>query len=463
MALTRRSRWDRQGPARLICPVHLAFASRARQSVPVNGQQKVTTVLAVVLGTVLATVMLNATDMSPEMTLAGGNRAAATETPFDASKGVAPTDFYTPPNPLPDQPPGSVLRAEPIKDAPEGAAAWRVLYMSSNNAGDPVAISALYVEPTTPPTTGSRFPLIGFAHGTTGVGRECGMSQAPFVDETPGNEYWRTLIGPMVGAGFAVVATDYEGMGAPGTATYLLRKQSYDVLDSLRAALELRPQRLDSLNLGVLGHSEGGYVALTTADMAADYAPELSIQGSVSQAPGGLPPIPAAINALLGSTGGDGPTPRSGYITDLTTSWNETYPDISTPEIWYTAEGKTAIPEAAKLCQGAQLAFLDQPFHYYFNNKVPIAMAEIPAIEQPLTQQSDIPILLQQGDEDTSVVPQLTRAMAIQGCALGDKIEYQAFPNDVHRSVQYTGRAYFLDWFSQRFSGAADTDYCRGW
>ena len=119
--------------------------------------------------------------------------------------------------------------------------------------GDPIAISALYVEPTTAPTEGNRFPLVAFAHGTTGVGRECGISQAPFTDETPGNEYWRTLIGPMVDAGFAVVATDYEGMGAPGNYTYLLRKQSYDVLDSMRAALFFRPQRLDSLNLGGAG------------------------------------------------------------------------------------------------------------------------------------------------------------------------------------------------------------------
>ena len=61
----------------------------------------------------------------------------------------------------------------------------------------------------------------------------------------------------MVDAGYAVVATDYEGMGAPGNYTYLLRKQSHDVLDSLRAALALGTQRLDSQALGVLGHSEG--------------------------------------------------------------------------------------------------------------------------------------------------------------------------------------------------------------
>jgi len=338
-----------------------------------------------------------------------------------------------------------------------------LLYLSRNNAGDRIAISALYVEPTDDPTDGNRFPLVGFAHGTTGVGRECGMSQDPFVDKTPGNEYWRTLIGPMVGAGYAVVATDYEGMGAPGNYTYLLRKQSYDVLDSLRAALFFRPQTLDSLNLGVLGHSEGGYVALTTADMAADYAPELAIRGSVAQAPGGVPPFPAATNGLLASTGDDGPTPRSGYITDLSMSWNATFPDLSTPADWYTEQGAKEIPAAAELCQGAQLDALDQSFHTYFNKSVPLSVLTIPAEQQPLLQTSSIPILLQQGSDDTSVVPQISRAMAIQKCALGDTVEYQEFPNDVHRSVQATARTQYLGWLQARFSGEPVSDSCRGW
>lgn len=428
-----------------------------------GARQKIVSVIAIAVVTVLAAVVLNVTAAVPKQSLAGGNVAAATEPAFDASLGVKPTAFYDPPKPLPDQPPGTVLRSEKITNAPEGVNAWRVLYLSRNNAGDPIAISALYLEPTTPPTTGNRFPLVAFAHGTTGVGRECGMSQEPFVDKTPGNEYWRTLMGPLVGAGYAVVATDYEGMGAPGDYTYLLRKQSYDVLDSLRAALSLRPQALDSLNLAVLGHSEGGYVALTTADMAADYAPELAIRGSVSMAPGGVPPFPAATNALMASTGDDGPTPRSGYLTDLSMSWNATFPELSTPQDWYTEQGAVDIPAAAELCQGAQLDALNQSFHTYFNRSVPLTVLTIPATEQPLLNTSAIPILIQQGSQDTSVVPQLSRAMAVQGCALGDSIDYQEFPNDVHRSVQATARTQYLVWLQDRFTGQAVTDSCRGW
>ncbi len=235
------------------------------------------------------------------------------------------------------------------------------------------------------------------------------MSQAPFEDKTPGNEYWRTLIGPMVDAGNAVFATDYEGMGAPGNYTYLLRTQAFDVLDGMRAALFFRPQTLDALNLAVLGHSEGG------------------------------------------------------YVTDLSQSWIQTYPDLSSPEDWYTEVGATEIPAAAELCQGAQLAALDQPFHTYFNRSVPVELSRIPATEQPMYSTSAIPILIQQGSKDTSVVPQVSRAMAVQGCALGNIVDYQEFPNDVHRSVQYTSRTQYLEWLAARFNGEPVDSFYRGW
>ena len=84
-------------------------------------------------------------------------------------------------------------------------------------------------------------------------------------------------------------------------------------------------------------------------------------------------------------------------------------------------------------------------------------------MEQPLLNQSSIPILIQQGQQDTSVVPELTRAMAVQACALGNQLTYQEYPNDVHRSVQYTGRSQFIGWLNERFAGDPMTNDCQGW
>ena len=411
--------------------------------------------------TILAAALLAGSSWKTLQKLSPGEPSAGSTGPFDGTLGIAPTSFYDPPSPLPDVPAGTLLRSEPIKDAPDGVQAWRILYMSADNKGEPIAISGYYAEPTRPPATGNRFPLVALAHGTTGVGDKCGMSQGPFTPKTPGNEYWLFLSQSLIDAGYSVVATDYEGMGAPGATPYLLRKQAYDVLDSMRAAINLRSGYIDTDSLGIIGHSEGGYVALTTADQAPEYAPELNIKGSVVLAPGYVPPIPAGVATLVSQTASEKASPRSGYITTLSQSWIRNYPDRMTPEDWYTPQGMVDVKKAADLCQGAMLKALPDTFGTYFNKKLPMSVTQIAAENIPLKNKTTIPMLIQQGLKDTGVVPPLSRALAIQACDLGDSVTYQEFPNDVHRSVQFTGRQQYMEWFNNVFNGQTAPNQCR--
>ena len=425
-------------------------------------RNRTTTVLVIGFATILAAALLAGTSWKTLQRGAPGEPRAGSSGPFDGTVGIEPTPFYDPPATLPDAPMGTLLRSEPITDAPPDVKAWRILYLSRDIKGKPIAISGYYAEPTRLPQTGNRFPLIALAHGTTGVGRKCGMSQGPFTAKTPGNEYWLFLGQNLVNAGYSVVATDYEGMGAPGATPYLLRKQAYDVLDSMRAAINLRPGFIDTQNLGIIGHSEGGYVALATADQAPEYAPELNIKGAVSQAPGVVPPVPAAIKSLMTSTSTEKGTPRNGYIVTLSQSWIRNYPELMTAEDWYTPEGRAAVDKAADLCQGAMLQVLTDTFGTYFKKSLPLAATQIGAWNPPLTKKTTVPILIQQGLKDTGVVPPLTRAYAIQACHLGDIVEYQEYPNDVHRSVQFTGSTPFLDWFANLFAGHQAPNQCSG-
>jgi pimeloyl-ACP methyl ester carboxylesterase len=418
-------------------------------------------VLVVGLVAILSAGLLGLTAWKPLQVDALANPDAGSQAPFDGTLAIQPNEFYDPPSPLPDAAPGTLLRTEEIADAPEGVRAWRILYLSQDNDEQPIAISAYYAEPTREPNTGTRFPLIALAHGTTGVGPACGMSQGPFTEKSPGNEYWLFLGKRLVDAGYAIVATDYEGMGAPGRTPYLLRKQAYDVLDSMRAAIDLRPGFIDTSSLGVIGHSEGGYVALTTADQAAEYAPELSIRGAVSLAPGAIPPLPAAVATLVSQTGSETASPRSGYITTLSQSWLANYPDLMTPEDWYTPEGRADVERAAKVCQGEMVQILSGRFDSYFNSELPLSVVQVAAENIPLKNTTEVPLLIQQGLEDTGVVPQVSRALAIEACKLGDTVEYLEYPNDVHRSVQFTGAPTYMDWFADRFSGQPAPSQCR--
>ncbi|MFN8459847.1 MAG: hypothetical protein U0401_35235 [Anaerolineae bacterium] len=63
-----------------------------------------------------------------------------------ATIAPTPTAFYTPPDPLPAGPPGTIIRREPLTDGlPEGAVAWRILYLSTGLNGEPIAVSGVVV------------------------------------------------------------------------------------------------------------------------------------------------------------------------------------------------------------------------------------------------------------------------------------------------------------------------------
>jgi hypothetical protein len=62
---------------------------------------------------------------------------------------------------------------------------------------------------------------------------------------------------PMLKAGAAVVATDYPGLGAPGSHPYLVgESEARSVLDAVRAARQLTALRLSS-DLVVFGDTQG--------------------------------------------------------------------------------------------------------------------------------------------------------------------------------------------------------------
>jgi len=144
-----------------------------------------------------------------------------------------PTAFYTPPDPLPAGDPGTIIRSESItNNLPEGALAWRILYLSTGLNGEPVAVSGLVIAPQGESV--SPRPVIAWAMGTQGILPECGTSHQsdPFG--------YISAVDLMVSEGFVVAQTDYPGRGTPGIHPYLVGPvEAYSVLDSVRAARQL--------------------------------------------------------------------------------------------------------------------------------------------------------------------------------------------------------------------------------
>ena len=174
---------------------------------------------------------------------------------------------------------GALLRQESLPDRfglPEAGVAVRILYVSSDwRDGHPIVVSgAVFFPRGTPPTAG--WPVVGWAHGTTGIADVCAPSNLPRSSRD------REYLGAWLDQGYAVVATDYPGLGTQGPHPYLLyRSEGMSVLDGIRAALGGWPKLLRNEAVAV-GQSQGAGAALGAGYLLRSYAPDVKLVGVVA-------------------------------------------------------------------------------------------------------------------------------------------------------------------------------------
>jgi hypothetical protein len=195
--------------------------------------------------------------------------------------------FYLNAAPDPGASAGDVLasRSSTFALKPFLADMWQVIYQTENANAETIAVSGTVIVPKTrwPWWRGKR-PIVGYSVGTRGLGDAC----APSYTLSTGLDYEGLFIRALLDKGYAVAISDYEGLGTPGTHTYMVGpSQGRAALDMIRAAQRLPQAGLSSnAPVGLLGYSQGGGAAGWAAELAASYAPELNIRGA---ALGGVP------------------------------------------------------------------------------------------------------------------------------------------------------------------------------
>ncbi|MFD8980461.1 lipase family protein [Streptomyces sp. NPDC059564] len=196
-------------------------------------------------------------------TAADGESAAAAARPGDLVAS-APSAFH----PLPGQ--------------PTNTKAWKVHYRSTTADGAPNVVSGTVIVPQDG-RTGPR-PLITYAVGTVGMGDSC----APSNNLPYGTAMEANLIQQYTLRGWAVVVTDYEGLGTPGVHTYTVGPSAgHAMLDAARAAIRLPEAGLGAdTPVGITGYSQGGQASSWAAELQGSYAPELKVKGTAT---GGVP------------------------------------------------------------------------------------------------------------------------------------------------------------------------------
>ena len=182
--------------------------------------------------------------------------------------------FYLAPEVLPAQP-GVLIRKQSVSTVID-ARAWRVLYTTTDAAGQVTIASALFCLPKIQEDS---YNLLVYCHQATGIERRC----APSVHDKPA----LALAGlrQAMQKGWAYLAPDYPGLGAEGIHPFLIGEPTAtSVLDAIRAIQTTTVAQINNKTV-IWGYSQGGHAAAWAAGVQPSYAPELALDGIILGSP----------------------------------------------------------------------------------------------------------------------------------------------------------------------------------
>ena len=170
------------------------------------------------------------------------------------------TKFYNTPDPLPAGKPGELIRSQEFDhyELPFSVSATRILYHSRSATGEDVASSGVVLMPYDKKPPAGGWPVIAWAHRTAGVARTCAPSLTRNLGHGP-------FLAMYVNLGYAVVATDYVGLGTSFRNAFLDGpSNAADVINAIGAARAAVPQL--GARWVVLGEDSGGLAAVAAAE-----------------------------------------------------------------------------------------------------------------------------------------------------------------------------------------------------
>jgi pimeloyl-ACP methyl ester carboxylesterase len=278
------------------------------------------------------------------------------------------------------------------------------------------------------------WPVISYDHGTTGIADQCAPSRD--ATDNPAHlyiSYVYPLLNRWLKAGYVVVRTDYQGLGSAGIHEYLVgAAEGRSTLDIVRAA-----RRLDkrvSNRFAVAGHSQGGHAALWAAKLAPSWTPDLKLGGTVAFAPashigeqiglvravtspgGGL-----SAEAALIIRGIDAVNPGLHLQSLFTDKFAALYPEILTK----------CLPQLGQSDSIGGLA----PSEFFKQDADLQPMARAAEKSDPENLKIKSPLDVEQGKQDTTVLPGLTDDLVKKLRGRGGKVVYRKYDNTNHGSV----------------------------
>lgn len=347
---------------------------------------------------------------------------------------------------------GRLISAEPIVDTPAGVQAWRVRYWTTNQYGQPLAVTGIVAAPreAVPPRPRR---VIAWTHGAWGVAEKCAPSLSPnFFEVTAGIDAVRS--------GYVVVAPDYIGLANPTMHPILVGPDTANsVLDAVRATREISGAAAGS-NFAVWGESQGGHAALWTAMSARSYAPDLNLVATAAAAP----PTDLAANLRDGSD----KNARALLLSFTLHSWSTLY--------GFSMDGITNRANQGiihRLAENNCISLEKKPKFGMILGVLTIARAtknkDIARIEPwgsfARANSADAarvpgPLLIAQSSKDTIIAPAVTRKFAKAVCRRGTALRWIDMTGG-HVDAARDSASETISWITSRFDGKPPPNDCR--
>ncbi|HGW3736048.1 lipase family protein [Acinetobacter baumannii] len=309
-------------------------------------------------------------------------------------------------------------------------------YKMLGQSGQEVQATSLVFTPNTPPPVGG-WPIVVWAHGTTGVADVCAPSKAALADST------KDLISKLLAAGYVVVAPDYEGLGTPGIHPFLnVKSEAFSITDAVVATRNYLSQRnlLTSKKWVTVGHSQGGHAALGAAQYAS--RAQLEYKGTVAVAPASnlgfilIAGEQSVANATLDKKISMY-AQLDTYTALVTAGIRNTQPTFDYPQV-FTPQISSIAQQAETICSGPLGQAFGAGMTQYVTEHngtldgytrtqpnfmaVPLVKTFLDKDSQPLQVKVTTPIIIYQGLADSTVPKVATDILISNATVVGTKI-----------------------------------------
>ncbi len=321
-------------------------------------------------------------------------------------------------------------------------------YKMKGLSGTEVQATSLVFTPKTP-APASGWPIVVWAHGTTGVADQCAPSRNPV------NGPIQDMISKFLAAGYVVVAPDYEGLGEPG-GTELhpflnVKSEGYSITDAVVAARNWLGTKA-SKQWATVGHSQGGQAALGAAQYAS--RANLDYKGTVAVAPASQ--LNLILNAGQSSVANATPDKQIPVYASLDTftaliaaGLRNTNPTLNYSDVFKSPTDLIA-KNAESVCYdvlgnqfaGAMMQYVGVNGSLANYPRTTSTFMSLPAVQnflnvdsQPLQVQVKTPVIIYQGGADTTVPEIATDTLYGTAKALGTQVNYITNPTWTHTTA----------------------------